>query len=77
MNRSVVVIDSGFTDPSVKRTKFVLKLINSNIKLYSAMFFATPFAKEKLDYFFGKDNQENKFLISSVEDPPKHTGKLL
>jgi hypothetical protein len=76
LSKPIVIIDSGYNGTSVKRLQMVLADINPNIKSYSAMFFATPYSKPKLDYYSG-DTDITKFGISDIEGLPKFQGKLL
>ena len=74
LKKPIIIIDSGYNGTSVKRIQFLLADINPKIKSYSAMFYATEFAKSNLDYFFGNKSSES---IETVEGLPKFNGKLL
>lgn len=74
LKKPIIIIDSGYNGTSVKRIQFLLSDINSRIKSYSAMFYATEFAKSNLDYFLGS---ELKGGLETIEGLPKFNGKLL
>jgi hypothetical protein len=74
LKKPIVVIDSGYNGTSVKRIQFLLADISPGIKSYSAMFYATEFAKSNIDYFLGDKSADG---IETIEGVPKFNGKLL
>jgi hypothetical protein len=74
LTKPIVVIDTGIRGTAIKKYQILLKSINPKIKTYSAMFYASTFSKEYIDFLITK---EHSIYINEIENTPKFNDKLL